>query len=158
MVKRSSPSGVPGRIAGIDYGHVRIGIAISDPERMIASPFENYTRRGREQDACHLRRFVEEERVVLLVVGLPIHLDGRESKASEEARQFGGWLGEVTGVPVEYFDERFTSSEAEQHLLGARLTRKRRKERTDMIAAQILLAAYLESRGKGEQAPGPLDD
>jgi putative Holliday junction resolvase len=158
MPEQSSPSPLPGRVAGIDYGSVRIGIAISDPGRTIASPYENYTRRGPEQDARRMRRLVEEERVKLLVVGLPIHLDGRESEKSREARQFGRWLAEVTEVPVEFFDERFTSAEAEQFLLDAQMTKKRRKARMDMLAAQILLSSYLESRSKGQQEPGPLDD
>ncbi len=134
-----------GRVAGIDYGTVRIGIAISDPERKIVSPLENYTRRGPEQDAQRFRRLVADERVVLFVVGLPLHLDGQESVKSREARRFGQWLGEATGAPVEFFDERFTSHEAEQLLLAADLTRKRRKKRMDMLAAQIMLGAYLES-------------
>ena len=144
---------VAGRIAGIDYGHVRIGIAISDPDRTIVSPLENYTRRGQTQDLQRFRRLVAEERVVLFVVGLPIHLDGRESEKSREARQFGKWLLEGTGVPVEFFDERFTSHEAEQLLLAAELTSKRRKKRLDMLAAQIMLSAYLES-GKQEEGLG----
>ena len=141
---------IPGRVAGIDYGTVRIGIAISDPERKIVSPLENYTRRGLDQDAARFRRLVADEGVVLLVVGLPIHLDGRESDKSQEARRFGQWLGETTGVPIEFFDERFTSHEAEQLLLGAELTKKRRKKRMDMLAAQIMLTAYLESQGGRE--------
>lgn len=140
----------PGRVAGIDYGHVRIGIAISDPDRTIASPLENYNSRGREQDGKRFQRLVADEGVVLFVVGLPIHLDGGESEKSREARRFGQWLGELTGVPVEFFDERFTSHEAEQFLLAAELTKKRRKKRMDMLAAQIMLSAYLESsRGAG---------
>ncbi len=148
---------VPGRIAGIDFGTVRIGIAITDPDRTLASPLENYTRQGTEQDARRFRRLVAEEDVVLLVVGLPVHLDGRESQKSIEARQFGAWLAEVTGVPVEFFDERFTSSEAEGFLLEAKMTSKRRKKRMDMVAAQIMLSAYLESHGAG-QDPGALDE
>jgi putative holliday junction resolvase len=146
-----SPAGGPaeagclGRVAGIDYGTVRIGIAITDPGRKIVSPLENYTRRGPEQDARRFRRLVAEEGVVLLVVGLPIHLDDRESPKSREAREFGKWLHEATGVPVEFFDERFTSREAEELLLAADLTRKRRKKRLDMLAAQIMLSGYLES-------------
>ena len=124
---------------------MRIGVAISDPERKIASPLENYTRRGPDQDAQRFRRLAAEERVVLFVVGLPLHLDDRESQKSQEARRFGQWLGEVTGVPVEFFDERFTSHEAEQLLLAADMTRKRRKRRLDMLAAQIMLSAYLET-------------
>jgi putative holliday junction resolvase len=140
----------PGRVAGIDYGSVRIGIAISDPDRTIASPLENYTRRTPEQDAERFWRLAAEERVALFVVGLPLHLDGGESPKSLEARQFGQWLAETTGVPVEFFDERFTSHEAEEILLAADLTRKRRKKRMDMLAAQIILSAYLEWRKTGE--------
>ena len=140
-----------GRVAGIDYGTVRIGIAISNPERTIASPLENYTRRGLNQDAKRFQRLVADEGIVLFVVGLPIHLDGGESQKSGEARQFGGWLAETTGVPVEFFDERFTSHEAEQFLLAADMTRKRRKKRMDMLAAQIMLTAYLEGKGTEEQ-------
>ena len=92
----------PGRVAGIDYGTVRIGIALSDPERTIASPYENYTRRGKEQDAARFRRLVDEDRISLFVVGLPLHLDGGESQKSIEARAFGAWLAEVSGRPVEF--------------------------------------------------------
>jgi len=148
----------PGRIAGIDFGTVRIGIALSDPGRTIASPMENYTRRSAEQDAQHFQQLVANEDVTLLVVGLPVHLDGHESQKSAEAREFGRWLHETTGVPVEFFDERFTSVEAEQLLLGADMTRKRRKKRLDMLAAQIMLTAYLESQTKGQEEPGGLDD
>jgi len=154
----ASQSELPGRVAGIDFGTVRIGIALSDPARTIASPYENYTRRGTEQDAKRLKQLVDDEAVTLLVVGLPVHLDGRESQKSSEARQFGQWLAEATGVAVEFFDERFTTSEAEQHLTGAGLRGRRRKQRIDMVAAQLMLSAYLESNTKGRQDPGPLDD
>jgi len=150
--------GVAGRVAGIDFGTMRIGVALSDPGRTIASPYENYTRRGPEHDARWFADLVAEEEVALFVVGLPVHLDGLESAKSIEARQFGQWLGEVTGVPVEFFDERFTTNEAEQLLLGAQISKKRRKKRLDMVAAQIMLAAYLESHGTGQDSPGPLDD
>jgi putative holliday junction resolvase len=146
MTGQSPP---PGRVAGIDYGTVRIGIAISNPERTIASPLENYTRRGHERDAERFRRLAAEEQIVLFVVGLPIHLDGGESPKSLEARQFGQWLAQTTGVPVEFFDERFTSHEAEEFLLAADMTRKRRKKRIDMLAAQIMLSAYLEASAAG---------
>jgi putative holliday junction resolvase len=148
----------PGRVAGIDYGTVRIGIALSDPQRSIASPMETYTRRSPELDAQRFRRLVEEDAITLLVVGLPVHLDGRESQKSIEARQFGKWLADVTGVPVEFFDERFTSTDAENMLLGAELTKKRRKKRIDMLAAQIMLNAFIESHCRGQSRPEALDD
>lgn len=149
---------IAGRVAGIDFGTVRIGIAISDPERRIASPLENYTRRGEKEDARRFRRLVEEEAIRLFVVGLPVHLDGRESGKSQEARRFGQWLTETTGVPVQFFDERFTSHQAEETLLAAQMTKKRRKQRLDMLAAQIMLSAFLECGGEGNEAPGALDD
>ncbi|HVU88085.1 MAG TPA: Holliday junction resolvase RuvX [Pirellulales bacterium] len=157
MTSSSSAHAPAGRVAGVDYGTVRIGIAISDARRTIASPLENYTRRGQQADGEHLRRLAIEENIVLFVVGLPVHLDGRESQKSREARDFGRWLGEVTGKPVEYFDERFTSAEAERYLGAAELTKKQRKARLDKLAAQILLTAYLESGGKTEGTSG-LDD
>ncbi len=150
-------SSQPGRIAGIDFGTVRIGIALSDRGQTLASPYENYNRRGPDHDSRRFVRLVEEEAIALFVVGLPVHLSGLESQKSIEAREFGAWLGEVTGVPVEFFDERFTSSEAEQHLLDAQLTKKRRKRRLDMLAAQIMLCAYLESPNR-DRKPESLDD
>lgn len=146
-----------GRLAGIDYGTVRIGIAVTDPEQRLASPLENYTRRGTAADAEFFKRLAAEERIARFIVGLPIHLDGRESEKSLEARRFGQWLGEVTGVPVEYFDERFTSTEAERYLAAAKLTKKRRKARLDKLAAQILLTAYLESSEAGRREVRGLD-
>ncbi|MGA2062327.1 MAG: Holliday junction resolvase RuvX [Thermoguttaceae bacterium] len=148
----------PGRVAGIDYGTVRVGIALSDPARSISSPMETYTRRNAELDAQRFKRLAVEEEVTLFVVGLPVYLDGRESPKSVEARQFGQWLGEVTGVPVDFFDERFTSVEAENLLLDADLTSKRRKKRIDMLAAQIMLSAYLELCGQKRDNPRALDD
>ncbi len=152
------PPTASGRVAGIDYGTVRIGIAVTDPQRRIASPYENYTRRDREQDARRFRQLVKEERIVQFVVGLPVHLSGGESKKSQEARAFGKWLADATGVDVEFFDERYTSVEAEAHLMQAELTSKQRKRRLDMLAAQILLTAYLESNQRGDDSLESLED
>lgn len=149
---------LPGRVASVDYGTVRIGIAVSDARRQIASPYENYTRSGPQADARRFQRLVKEEDIKLFVVGLPVHLDGRESQKSQEARRFGQWLAETTGVEVQFFDERFTSSQAERFLLDAELTQKRRKARLDMLAAQILLSAYLESSSQGDDQPLGLDE
>ena len=146
-----------GRLAGIDFGTVRIGIAITDIEQRLASPLENYTRRGEAADADHFRHLADAERVDRFIVGLPVHTSGDESAKSLEARRFGEWLGRVTGKPIEFFDERYTTSEAEQLLLGVKLTKKQRKARLDKLAAQILLTAYLESRSRGER-PRSLDD
>jgi len=142
-----------GRIAGIDFGTVRIGVAVTNRQRTIASPYATYERRGLEADERYFRELVDAEGLVLFVVGLPVHLDGTESAKSVEARAFGKWLEKVTGVPVVYFDERFTTSEAEQLLGLAELTSKQRKARRDALAAQIMLTAFLESGG-GELPEG----
>jgi putative Holliday junction resolvase len=134
------------RIAGIDYGTIRIGIALADASGTIASPYETYVRRGEAADRRRFCRLVDEEQIGTFVVGLPVHLDGRESQKSAEARRFGAWLAQATGVDVEFFDERFTTHEAELHLAGAELSKKKRRARLDKLAAQIMLSAYLEHR------------
>ena len=146
------------RIAGIDHGSVRIGIAIADEGGTIATACDNYVRRGDRADAERFRRLVQEEGITRFIVGLPIHLDGHESAASADARRFGQWLAEVTGVAVEFFDERFSSSEAVEHLAAAGLSRKKRKQRLDKLAAQVMLTAYLEAGGQSPTAPRGLDD
>ena len=148
----------PGRIAAIDYGTVRMGIAISDPSQTIASPLETYQRRDNNEDARRLQRLVEEENVVHFVVGLPVHTNGDESQKSREARAFGSWLNEVTGVAVDYFDERYSTVQAEQLLRDVQMTSRQRKQRRDMLAAQILLSSYLESRRDGAESIESLDD
>jgi putative Holliday junction resolvase len=145
------------RIAGIDYGTVRIGIATADLSVGIAGPFETYARRNERLDAEYFRRLASEERIGRFVVGLPVHLSGGESQKSGEARAFGDWLAATTGVAVEYFDERYTSAEAEEMLLAAGLTKKRRKERLDQLAAQIMLTAYLEAGAQGQSEPDSID-
>ncbi|HEX4415977.1 MAG TPA: Holliday junction resolvase RuvX [Lacipirellulaceae bacterium] len=145
------------RIAGIDYGTVRIGIALADTEVGIAGPFENYTRRSPKLDADYFAAFAKEERIGRFVVGLPVHLHGGESQKSAEARKFGDWLANTTDVPVEYFDERFTTAEAERILGMANLTKKKKQARRDQIAAQIMLTAYLEAGARGQTDPGAID-
>src|SRR5262245_53674058 len=129
------------RLAGIDFGTVRVGIALADTEVRIAGPYENYTRRTKELDAQYFIRLAEEEQLGRFVVGLPVHLDGNEGQKSKEVRSFGQWLGEVTGVPVEFFDERFTTAEADELLDQRKLTTKQRQSRRDQLAAQVMVTA-----------------
>ncbi len=144
-------------LLGVDYGSVRIGLAVSDPDRKMAFPLATYSRRNREQDARYFRERAEAEEIGQIIVGLPAHLDGREGRQAAEARAFGQWLGEVTGLPVVFWDERFTTVEAEGHLWSAGLTHKQRKARRDRVAAQILLQAYLDAGCPGEQTPKALE-
>ena len=133
------------RLLGVDFGTVRVGLAITDEMRIIASPLATYERRNEAEDAAFFRQLVEREEVGRLVVGLPLHMSGDEGGKATEARQFGSWLAEATGLPVSYWDERFTTVDAEAHLRSAGHSSQRRKERRDRVAAQILLQSYLEA-------------
>ena len=146
----SDPLPAEGRLAGIDYGTVRVGLAICDPGQEFCSPFENYNRRNTELDGHYFQEFVKEESIVGLVVGLPLHMSGDESEKSREARSYGAMLRELTGLPVAFHDERFTSSIAEDSMLAANLTKKQRKARLDMLAAQLILKGFLDSRRQFE--------
>jgi putative Holliday junction resolvase len=146
------------RLLGVDYGSVRVGLAVSDPDRKIAFPLETYTRRDRERDAAYFRELAAREEVGGLVVGLPVHTDGREGRKAAEARAFGRGLAEATGLAVVFWDERFTTVEAESALWEAGLTHKKRKARRDRVAAQILLQAYLDAGCPAEEAPRSLED
>jgi putative Holliday junction resolvase len=146
------------RLLGVDYGSVRVGLAVSDAGRKIAFPLATHERRGPERDAAVFRRVVEAEEVAEIVVGLPVHTDGREGQKAVEARAFGKWLADVTGLPVVFWDERFTTVEAESALWNAGLTHRKRKERRDRVAAQMLLQAYLDAGCPPEEAPRALDD
>jgi putative holliday junction resolvase len=133
------------RILGIDYGSVRIGLAISDSGRCIASPHAQYQRSGVVRDAAYFRQLIQREDVGAILIGLPVHLDGREGAKSIETRRFAGWLSKETGLAPVFWDERFTTVEAEGFLSSAGLTSKRRKARRDQVAAQIILQSYLDA-------------
>jgi len=146
-----------GRVAGIDYGRKRIGIAICDAARILASPLAMHEPTGDDEaEAGFYRRLVRDEEIVGFVVGLPIHADGSDSKMSVEVEKFGGWLAATTERPVVFQDERFTSIEAAGKLAGHGFSRGRKKARTDAIAAQIVLSDWLESHATPRQAPGSL--
>lgn len=146
-----------GRIAAIDYGTVRLGVAICDPERRFASPLDNYTRRSADLDAKFLAELARRERIVGWIVGLPVHGHGGESQKSIEARRFGRWVADATRLPVAYYDERFTTVQADEILGQAQFTKKQRQARRDKLAAQILLTAYLEAPHRANAPTESLD-
>ena len=147
-----------GRLLGVDFGSVRIGLAISDADRIIASPLATYERRGSELDTVYLRDLIQKEQVAGIVVGLPVHLNGREGKKALESRQYGAWLQLVSGLPVAFADERFTTVDAEDALWNAGMTHKQRKGRRDRVAAQIMLQAYLDAGCPAEAELRGLDE
>lgn len=146
-----------GRLLGLDFGTKRVGVAVSTPEQTISSPLENYTRRDRQQDARHFRQLAEEYQVVGLVVGLPVHMSGDEGQKAREAREFGDRVGRQLGLPVRFWDERYTSALAEEYLMAAELSSKKRKARLDKLAAQIMLKSFLDAPDR-ERIPRSIDD
>jgi putative Holliday junction resolvase len=146
-----------GRVAGVDYGRRRIGVAICDAERIICSPLcVRHTTGDAAADAAFFRDLAAAERIVGFVVGLPVHADGTDSAMSVEVERFGAWLGRTTGLPVAFHDERYSSREAAGMLAGVGLTRGRKKARADAVAAQVVLQSWLESQARGER-PGALE-
>lgn len=142
-----------GRLLGLDYGTKRIGVAVSNDEQTIASPLELWNRRTAVLDSARLREYLREYAIVGIVVGLPVHMSGAEGGKAREAKTFGRWAASVSGLPLRFFDERFTTAGAEQHLLSSGMTRKQRQARLDKLAAQIMLQAYLDAPDRGQAPP-----
>jgi putative Holliday junction resolvase len=133
-----------GRVAAVDYGRRRMGLAVCDRERILASPLSvRQPGKNRQQEEAFFRNLVDEEDLVGFVVGLPLHTDGRESEMSAEARRFASWLQTTTGLPVVLQDERYTSAAAAGRLAGVGLSRGSRKARSDAVAAQIVLETWM---------------
>lgn len=154
----SDPLPASGRLAAVDYGQRRVGIAICDAQRIIASPHEvHHPVADGAAEAAYYLRLVRAEELVGFVVGLPVHADGNASRMSAEVERFAEWLRGVTGLPVGFQDERYSSVEATGMLARAGMTRGRRKSRTDAVAAQIILTSWLESARDGRLPPGALD-
>ena len=93
-----------------------------------------------------MREICSERQAVLIVVGLPISLDGSEGPSAEKARAFGVSVADTTGLDVVFHDERFTSHTAESALIAGGVKRKKRKEKRDQIAAAVMLQSYLDRR------------
>jgi putative holliday junction resolvase len=147
-----------GRLAGIDYGSVRIGVAVCDPSRTWTSPLETYTRRNADLDEKYFRKIVAENQILGWVVGLPIHCDGRESQKSQEVREFALWLNHITDRPVRFIDERYSTALANRMLYDTDLNHRQRKKQLDKIAAHIILETYLESAKQPSFVPLPIED
>jgi putative holliday junction resolvase len=145
-----SPSSEPwpdeGRLVGIDYGTVRIGLAICDPTRHWVNPLTTYNRRNERLDAKYFKQVVSREGIVGWVIGLPIHCDGKESQKSTEVRAFAEWLQGLSGLPYRFVDERFSTAMATRLLRPAELTKKKTKANIDRVAAMVILESFLEAK------------
>lgn len=133
-----------GRVMALDVGTKTIGIAISDPLRMFPQPHSTLRREGVNKDVARLLPLIAELEVDHLVVGLPLELDGEESRSARLARQVGDAVRDASGLTLSYIDERYSSVEAERWLLQADLSRSRRKQVIDQAAAIVILRSYLD--------------
>jgi putative Holliday junction resolvase len=129
------------RILGVDYGSKRVGLAISDGLGMTASPLDVVARGAVVEYATNLSKETELGKIV---VGLPTSLGGAEGTTAEAARKLGAELGEATGLPVHFHDERFTSRMAESSLLESGMKRRERRSKVDKVAAALILQDYLD--------------
>jgi putative Holliday junction resolvase len=142
------------RILALDHGTKRIGVALSDELGWTGQPLETYERRTLEADLQHIDRLVREHNVAEVVVGLPLRLNGEIGPAAQSVQEFVKCLKGFLTVPVVTWDERMTTRSAEDLLIAADVSRKKRKGTVDRIAAAILLQSYLESRSKAAEIPG----
>jgi len=134
------------RILGIDFGLKRIGLALSDPMGIIASPLKTLARTSEDADILDIVAIVKAEEVSAIVVGLPKNMDGTEGDSAVFARDFGDKLSAATGVNIIFKDERLSSVSANRVLDEAGMHWKKRKEVVDTMAAQIILQSYLDIR------------
>lgn len=137
----------PGRVLGIDLGQRRIGVAVSDPGRVLATADRVIVRTGDpERDRRAIAEIAAEWEATLIVVGLPLSLDGSQGPAATAALAEATRIGEVTGLPVETYDERFTTVSAERTLSEQDVRGQDRRKVIDMVAAAVLLQAWLDRR------------
>lgn len=133
------------RLMGLDLGATTIGIATSDRTRQIATPVETVARKKFTIDAARVLELAGRENIGLIVLGLPVNMDGSEGPRAQSTRAFARNLQRLTHIPIVYWDERLSSAAVERMLIGADATRARRAEVIDKLAAAYILQGALDS-------------
>jgi putative holliday junction resolvase len=134
------------RILAIDYGTVRMGLAISDDLGMIAQPLDFIPAEPLDEFITKLKTILTEKQVGEILVGMPRNMDGTYGPSAERVRAFIATLKETIATPIRTWDERLTSAQANRLLIQADMRRDKRKQRVDGAAAAILLQSFLDSR------------
>lgn len=129
---------------GIDFGKARIGIALSDETKFLASPYTTYHRRDEDVDLDFLANLIKKERVDTIVCGLPMNMQGEEQEIARSTREFMTKLSNLVGLDVSFVDERLSSVMAEDILKERERDWRKRKEKLDAVAASIILQDYLD--------------
>lgn len=132
------------RIMGLDVGSKTIGIALSDPDRIVSQPFSVIKRTEEDEDIKELCRIIGDKEVSLIVVGLPKRTDGSLGKSAMQVMEFAEALKEAVSVPVVTWDERFSTTAAERSLIFSNVSRQKRKGVIDSVAASIILDNYMD--------------
>jgi len=135
----------PGRrLMGLDVGTKTIGLALSDTRRVIATPLETMRRRRFREDAARLIALIDAREVGGLVIGLPLTLAGTNGPRTQSVRQFARNLVALRDLPVAFWDERLSTAAVTREMIAADLTRKRRAEVVDRVAAAYILQGCLD--------------
>ncbi len=135
-------------LLGLDVGDVRIGVAVSDVHRHGAHPLCTLTRTNRQRDITAIKDLVSIHEVERIIVGLPISLDGTIGEQAEKVQKFGDRLAKALEIPVEFRDERFTTTEAEDILEQAEVDPKDRKKLIDQVSAVLILNEYMQDESE----------
>jgi putative Holliday junction resolvase len=135
----------PGRVAALDVGEVRVGLAVSDPLGYTAQPTGFLPRRPQARFLSSMRSLLQERGVSRLVVGLPLLLSGERGARARDAEELAALLERELGVPVDLWDERLTTVQAERALREGASRARDRKGRVDAVAAAVLLQSYLDA-------------
>lgn len=132
-------------IAALDLGRRRIGVAVTDAAAMGAHPVGIVERRALKADLEAIAAMLRDRRVEVIVVGLPLNMDGSEGPAARGARKFAASVAEALGVSVELFDERLTSFEARERLSDMPVRKGARKTELDALAAVVILEGWMQA-------------
>ncbi len=133
-----------GALAGLDLGTKTIGVAVSDRMRAVASPLRTIRREKFTLDAAELMKITAEREIAGIVLGLPMNMDGSEGPRCQSTRAFARNLEKLTDLPITFWDERLSTVAAERALLEADMSRKRRAETIDHVAAGFILQGALD--------------
>ena len=133
------------RILALDHGTKRIGVAVSDELKMIAQPLEFIPAEPFLDFLERLKEIIRDKEVEMILIGMPRNMDGSYGPAALKVREFVGALRENIAVPIQTWDERLTSAQAQRFLIQGDVRRQQRKQKVDKIAAAILLQSYLDS-------------
>ena len=137
------------RVLAVDHGTKRIGLAVSDELGIIAQPLAFLPAEPFAAFLDRLQQIIEEKDVALLLVGMPRNLDGSDGPAARTVQEFVAVLTRALTVPIQTWDERLTSAQANRLLIQGGVRRDQRKEKVNQMAAAILLQSYLDSRQRG---------